>query len=331
MMVEPTMVSWAIPPAMMPGTASSTRAAHLGGELRPLPGETNSRICRGDGDDEDLQQPEAAMPQASAVPAALWFDPPAAIKTRSTAVDDVGRVGAKAATAKAAISVEDAGIERDHRHEDEKGSTVRAKRTASANFSRIAGKIGARMSISHGMTISPRRVKATSSTASPESAWPAKARAPSGSAWRRFEKSGMKAASNAPSANSRRNMLGMRKATKNASATGEAPSGRDQNVADETEHAARDGDGADSGEAAVEAASGRLKRLIVPRLQRLQQTLADGALTGLARDLLADEVGHVEHVDRLLAEGGDMGRGNVEIEIGNLARDVVEGRDGRVR
>jgi hypothetical protein len=101
---------------------------------------------------------------------------------------------------------------------------MRAKRTAEANFSGSPAKPGARISISHGMTISPRRVKATSTTASPDSAWPAKARAPSGSAWRRLAKSGMKAASNAPSANSRRNMFGMRNATKNASATGEAPS-----------------------------------------------------------------------------------------------------------
>ena len=46
---------------------------------------------------------------------------------------------------KAAISVEDAGIERDHRHEDEKGSAMRAKRTASANFSGSPAKPGARI------------------------------------------------------------------------------------------------------------------------------------------------------------------------------------------
>ena len=39
---------------------------------------------------------------------------------------------------------------------------------------------------------------------------------------------------------------------KRVSHRGSAEHGRDQNVADEAEHAARDGDGADSGEAAVE-------------------------------------------------------------------------------
>jgi hypothetical protein len=41
------------------------------------------------------------MPQASAVAAALWSDPPAAMKTRSTAMSaTLRRVGVKAATAK---------------------------------------------------------------------------------------------------------------------------------------------------------------------------------------------------------------------------------------
>ena len=60
------------------------------------------------------------------------------------------------------------------------------------------------------------------------------------------------------------------------------------------------------------------------RGKRLQQPLANGRLAALAGDLLAGEIGHVEHVDRLLAEGGDMRRGDVEIEIGDLARHVIE-------
>ena len=36
------------------------------------------------------------------------------------------------------------------------------------------------------------------------------------------------------------------------------------------------------------------------------------------------QVGHVEHVHRLLAEGHDMGRGDVEVELAERRREVVE-------
>src|SRR5680860_302850 len=70
--------------------------------------------------------------------------------------------------------------------------------------------------------------------------------------------------------------------------------------------------------------SSRDELCFVAHGKRLQQPLADGALAAFARDLLAGEIGHVEHIDGLLAEGRDMGRGDVEIEIGDLARHIVQ-------
>ena len=40
--------------------------------------------------------------------------------------------------------------------------------------------------------------------------------------------------------------------------------------------------------------------------------------------LRAGEVGHVEHVHGLLAEGRDMGRGDVEVELPERGREIVE-------
>src|SRR5680860_699649 len=70
--------------------------------------------------------------------------------------------------------------------------------------------------------------------------------------------------------------------------------------------------------------SSRDELCFVAHGKRLQQPLADGALAAFARDLLAGEIGHVEHIDGLLAEGRDMSRGDVEIEIGDLARHIVQ-------
>ncbi len=64
-------------------------------------------------------------------------------------------------------------------------------------------------------------ITAAKSAAMASSAKRRAASAPSPSS--RFENSGMKAMLKAPSAKKRRNMLGSRKATKNASATGPAP------------------------------------------------------------------------------------------------------------
>ena len=60
------------------------------------------------------------MPQASATPAALWSTLPEAMKTSSTAMSTtLSRRRREGGDGEAAVSVEHAGIERDHRHEDE--------------------------------------------------------------------------------------------------------------------------------------------------------------------------------------------------------------------
>src|SRR5579871_410503 len=48
--------------------------------------------------------------------------------------------------------------------------------------------------------------------------------------------------------------------------------------------------------------------------QQMQQGAADRGLPRRRRDLRAEQIGHVEHVTGALAEGRDMGGGNVEVE-----------------
>ena len=55
-----------------------------------------------------------------------------------------------------------------------------------------------------------------------------------------------------------------------------------------------------------------------------QEALLDRLLAPLARHLLVGEVGDVENVHRLLAEGGDVRRGDVEVEVGQRAGELVE-------
>src|SRR5665213_4463482 len=55
-----------------------------------------------------------------------------------------------------------------------------------------------------------------------------------------------------------------------------------------------------------------------------QQTSADGRLSIGVGDLVAEEIGHVENVDCALAKGDDVGRGDVEIEVGDRAGESVE-------
>ena len=67
------------------------------------------------------------------------------------------------------------------------------------------------------------------------------------------------------------------------------------------------------------------------REQREQRPL-DRRLPGRRRDFGAEQVGDVEHVDHALAEGRDMGRGDVQIELGQRGRQLVEqARAGRGR
>ena len=97
--------------------------------------------------------------------------------------------------------------------------------TASANFAGTATKPGASTIIICGMKISPRIVSSPSQNVITEKVSAANCRAVIGpSAASIPANSGTKAALNAPSPNSRRNRFGSRSATKNASATGPAPS-----------------------------------------------------------------------------------------------------------
>ena len=89
---------------------------------------------------------------------------------------------------------------------------------------RSTSKPGATTSITWGMKISTTMVNTTRISSSTEKTWSAKTIAgdrPCAS--NRLEKSGTKAAANAPSATSRRNMLGKRKATMKASTTPTVP------------------------------------------------------------------------------------------------------------
>ena len=102
---------------------------------------------------------------------------------------------------------------------------MRVSSTARSNFSGIPLKPGASRYMSHGMAISASAVKRRSTNRSPASASSAKERAACGpSPSRRLANSGTNAELKAPSANSRRNRLGKRKATKKASATAPVPS-----------------------------------------------------------------------------------------------------------
>ena len=54
------------------------------------------------------------------------------------------------------------------------------------------------------------------------------------------------------------------------------------------------------------------------------QPLADAGLPGFGGDLVADEIGHVEGVDDLFAEGGDMRRRDVQRQVRDCAGDVAQ-------
>jgi len=58
--------------------------------------------------------------------------------------------------------------------------------------------------------------------------------------------------------------------------------------------------------------------------QHRQQALADGVMALRAGDLLVGEVGDVEHVDGLLAERGDVRRGDVEVEVGERIGELEQ-------
>jgi hypothetical protein len=55
-----------------------------------------------------------------------------------------------------------------------------------------------------------------------------------------------------------------------------------------------------------------------------EQGVANLLLARLAVDLVAREVSYIENVHRLLAIGADMGRADGEIEIGDLAGELMK-------
>ena len=101
---------------------------------------------------------------------------------------------------------------------------MRASSTVSANFTGSSANPGAKPSMITGMAIMHSSVSASSQNTITDSVSSAKPRALScPSRASSPAKDGTKAALKAPSPNSRRNRLGSRLATKNASATGPAP------------------------------------------------------------------------------------------------------------
>src|SRR4051794_24027645 len=59
-------------------------------------------------------------------------------------------------------------------------------------------------------------------------------------------------------------------------------------------------------------------------VEDLEHRPPDRRLPARVGDLCAGEVGDVEDIDRLLAEGRDMGRGDVEVELPDDGREVIE-------
>src|SRR5262245_5639731 len=55
-----------------------------------------------------------------------------------------------------------------------------------------------------------------------------------------------------------------------------------------------------------------------------EQWTLDRGLACRRRDFGAEQVGDVEHIDHPFAEGSDMGRGDVEVELRQCRRQFVE-------
>src|SRR3984957_20858335 len=67
----------------------------------------------------------------------------------------------------------------------------------------------------------------------------------------------------------------------------------------------------------------RRLRLRAAREHRDQRAL-DRRVARRREDLRPEQIGHVEHVDRALAEGRDVRRGDVEVELGQRGGELVE-------
>ena len=177
--------------------------------------------------------------------------------------------------------------------------------------------------------------------------------------------SGTKAELKAPSAKSRRKRLGKRKATKKASATGPVPRAAAMKMSrtkprrrlvavapptvakflrSDMRRGSRWRDGVSPpGARTLDRGRGRRAPSFTPapsagrgaarsapgRRRRLPAAGGSPPRAGLG-DLVAEKIGHVEDVDRALAEGRDMGRGDVEAEVRDRPGEVVEeARDGQ--
>src|SRR5918996_149464 len=115
---------------------------------------------------------------------------------------------------------------------------------------------------------------------------------------------GTNPALNAPSANKRRRKLGSLKATKKASASGPAPS---------------------SAAIMMSRTKPSRRRPRGPGAPQAGDQLAlDLAQLGFVRDLQAEHVLHVEHVDHALAVGADVRAGNDQAEILERLGDIVQ-------
>src|SRR4051812_31810488 len=149
--------------------------------------------------------------------------------------------------------------------------------------------------------------------------------------------SGRKAAVKAPSANSERNRLGSRNATKKASASGPAPrmrvisvsrmkpATRDTMVMPPTVAMARAKLMAAGSRRGARTAAQRLgRRLVADVGQRRQQGGADLVELRLVRHLQPEHVLHIEDVDRRVAIGRDLRRGDLQRQLRQAARHLIE-------
>ena len=217
---------------------------------------------------------------------------------------------------------------------------MRDSMTARSNFAGSSAKPGASAKVSQTMATSARSVTTSRARARPAIASSPKRRAasasprPMGLDVKRYEGRGERSFGKEPT-----EQVGQALGDEISLGDRAGPERRgDEHVADEAEDAARGGGAADGGEIPQERHAGtsvsggfaaarrtgrRLGRMKLA-VESSEKPSANRRLASRVGNLVADEVGHVEHVDGALAEGRDVGRGDVEIEVGNGAGEIVE-------
>ena len=116
-------------------------APHLGGESRPLPRKTHADPGGGGSDDENLQQARGGdAPGKRRARRALIFAARGDEDEQHGDEHDIEERGGEGGDGEAAEGVEDAGIERDDRHEHEIGKRDAREEDGEREFLRIAGE-----------------------------------------------------------------------------------------------------------------------------------------------------------------------------------------------